>query len=188
MEPKPALSYGGSRDRYRFHYLSNWKAMRLYAFRHYGKSWRLVFECVTRYVYNIEVDIDLCVHGAYNPHESDIMHCIRAGVQISSQVEKNTLRAKRLGALGPHIDVYQWNTLLELHDYKCSDCGGDGDGSPLEIGHKIPLSKGGSNWICNITPQCFHCNRRQYDGFHDKATFSLFDMVPHQDRLFLSEK
>jgi 5-methylcytosine-specific restriction endonuclease McrA len=42
-----------------------------------------------------------------------------------------------------------------MHDWKCAHCGRPG---LLTVDHKIPLSRGGSNWPSNLQPLCFRCN------------------------------
>jgi 5-methylcytosine-specific restriction endonuclease McrA len=49
--------------------------------------------------------------------------------------------------------------LLEKWERKCAYCGQAG--TPLEIDHIIPRSRGGSNRVDNLTIACCECNRRK---------------------------
>lgn len=49
--------------------------------------------------------------------------------------------------------------LLIKHSHTCQYCGGACKDSVLEIEHKIPKSRGGSNSIRNLTIACHTCNR-----------------------------
>lgn len=49
--------------------------------------------------------------------------------------------------------------VLRRDGYKCTYCGTSGSDSELEIDHIIPVSKGGSNHIANLTTACRKCNQ-----------------------------
>jgi hypothetical protein len=49
--------------------------------------------------------------------------------------------------------------ILERDGYRCLLCGSDG---PLEVDHKTPLSRGGSNEETNLQTLCRECNRRKW--------------------------
>ena len=66
-------------------------------------------------------------------------------------------RARELAAEGSHTTA-EWIALLEEHGYRCTYCGTDG---PLEPDHRIPLARGGTNYIENILPACRRCNTRK---------------------------
>jgi 5-methylcytosine-specific restriction endonuclease McrA len=67
-------------------------------------------------------------------------------------------RARKLQAAGS-FTVGEWLALVELWDGCCAYCGAR---APLEIDHRVPLARGGSNSIDNILPACGPCNRRKY--------------------------
>jgi 5-methylcytosine-specific restriction endonuclease McrA len=67
-------------------------------------------------------------------------------------------RARKLEAVGS-FSVAEWLALVELWGGRCAYCG---DPAPLEIDHRVPLSRGGTNSIENILPACGPCNRRKY--------------------------
>jgi 5-methylcytosine-specific restriction endonuclease McrA len=81
-------------------------------------------------------------------------------------------RALKRGSLGGSYTVAEWKYLVEQYKGRCADCGAK---VKLTVGHKIPLSRGGSNHIVNIIPQCAPCNARQYVSIHPKAELSLWD-------------
>jgi 5-methylcytosine-specific restriction endonuclease McrA len=78
---------------------------------------------------------------------------IRANPSLHSSYVKRHL-AKRKGAEGKHSEQ-EWRELLRIYNYKCAKCGSTSD---LTRDHKIPLSKGGTDNIDNITPLCRSCN------------------------------
>jgi 5-methylcytosine-specific restriction endonuclease McrA len=49
--------------------------------------------------------------------------------------------------------------LIEAYDHRCGYCGRSEDEvGKLSIDHMTPLSRGGSNSLCNKIPACRHCN------------------------------
>ena len=65
---------------------------------------------------------------------------------------------RRLAAAGTSFTREEWLAVVESYAGRCAYCGNAG---PLEIEHKIPLSRGGTNSIDNIVPSCKRCNRRK---------------------------
>ena len=50
--------------------------------------------------------------------------------------------------------------VFRLSDYACQICGATvADGAKLEVDHKIPVAKGGTNDMENLWALCFKCNR-----------------------------
>jgi uncharacterized protein YozE (UPF0346 family) len=50
--------------------------------------------------------------------------------------------------------------IFKFYDYTCQICGGGvKDGAKLEIDHRIPVAKGGTNAMDNLSVLCFQCNR-----------------------------
>ncbi|OUL33076.1 hypothetical protein BV372_17795 [Nostoc sp. T09] len=49
--------------------------------------------------------------------------------------------------------------VLQRDDHKCVSCGQSPPQVTLEVDHKKPFSKGGSNDMNNLQTLCFHCNR-----------------------------
>ncbi|HZP95828.1 MAG TPA: HNH endonuclease signature motif containing protein [Candidatus Limnocylindria bacterium] len=72
-------------------------------------------------------------------------------------------RARKLAADGA-FTPREWLALVEQHGGACAYCGAAG---PLEADHRIPLARGGSNWIDNILPACRPMQRTEAP--HDRA-------------------
>lgn len=66
-------------------------------------------------------------------------------------------RVKKKGALGSHT-YKEWEYLKFLYDYICPKCLRKEPEIQLTEDHKIPLSKGGTDYIDNIQPLCGVCN------------------------------
>lgn len=57
------------------------------------------------------------------------------------------------------------NQILERDDYTCQECGAtEEDEVELQVDHKIPRSKGGSNEPSNLQVLCFDCNNEKSDN------------------------
>ena len=65
---------------------------------------------------------------------------------------------RRLAAGGKSFSAAEWLQLLAHHGGACAYCGSK---VLIEIDHRIPLIRGGSNTIENILPACRNCNRRK---------------------------
>jgi 5-methylcytosine-specific restriction endonuclease McrA len=65
---------------------------------------------------------------------------------------------RREGSAGQFFTAIEWLALLEWHGCACIYCGSK---TLIEIDHRIPLIRGGSNLIENIAPACRSCNRRK---------------------------
>jgi 5-methylcytosine-specific restriction endonuclease McrA len=73
------------------------------------------------------------------------------------RAKSNAYRARAREADG-HFTSAEWRSLVEIHDGKCAYCLVV---APLEVDHRIPLKRGGTNWIENILPACGQCNRKK---------------------------
>ncbi len=73
----------------------------------------------------------------------------------------NNYITKRLYA----VDVRLWkriaSQIFSRDGYKCAYCGITG--GKLEVDHVVPISKGGSNDLSNLTTACQKCNRQKKD-------------------------
>lgn len=66
-------------------------------------------------------------------------------------------RARELAAHGSFTPT-EWLGLVEFWGGRCAYCGEQG---PLEVDHRTPLSRGGTNLISNILPACRRCNAKK---------------------------
>lgn len=57
----------------------------------------------------------------------------------------------------------EWEQIVRDFNGKCAHCRKE---TKLTIDHKIPLSKGGSNFITNIQPLCRSCNSKKKDKIY----------------------
>jgi 5-methylcytosine-specific restriction endonuclease McrA len=60
---------------------------------------------------------------------------------------------------GQSFTAAEWLALLAHHGGACAYCGSK---LMMEIDHRTPLGRGGSNLIENILPACRRCNRRKH--------------------------
>lgn len=79
-------------------------------------------------------------------------------------------RALEYEAEGSHT-TKEWELVKLLFDYRCAGCFRREPEITLTEDHKIPLSKGGTNYIDNIQPLCITCNS-------SKATRTWFAQCP----------
>lgn len=49
--------------------------------------------------------------------------------------------------------------VLKRDNFTCQYCGAHGEGVVLEVDHIIPISKGGTSDMGNLSTACFDCNR-----------------------------
>ena len=53
--------------------------------------------------------------------------------------------------------------VLERDGYRCQICGRTANGTTLEVDHKVPVAKGGTDSLKNLWTLCFDCNRGKSD-------------------------
>jgi 5-methylcytosine-specific restriction endonuclease McrA len=73
---------------------------------------------------------------------------------------------RREASMGQFFTAIEWLALLEWHGGACIYCGSK---TLIEIDHRIPLIRGGSNLIENIAPACRSCNRRKNRRTEDES-------------------
>jgi len=69
-------------------------------------------------------------------------------------------RARRAGNGGSYTAA-EWRDKCALLGNLCIYCGRDD--LPLTVDHKVPLSRGGTNYIENLAPACGSCNSRKHN-------------------------
>jgi 5-methylcytosine-specific restriction endonuclease McrA len=82
-------------------------------------------------------------------------------------------RARSKAAEGEHT-YQQWLDVKKIFDNTCPMCFRSEPQITLTVDHKIPLSKGGTNFIDNIQPLCKPCNSSK----HTKIWFASCPYVP----------
>ena len=65
---------------------------------------------------------------------------------------------RRRAAAGQSFTSAEWLALVEYHGGSCAYCGSK---VLIEIDHRTPLIRGGSNLIANILPACRRCRRKR---------------------------
>lgn len=73
--------------------------------------------------------------------------------KFQSQPKQRTKKRSR------HIPLSVRFTVLQRDGHKCVSCGKSPPEVTLEVDHKKPFSKGGSNDMSNLQTLCFKCNR-----------------------------
>ena len=73
------------------------------------------------------------------------------------RVKRIAYRARKAAAPGS-FSGKEWAALVRSYDGRCAYCG---EQKPLQADHRIPLSRGGTNFISNILPACRRCNCRK---------------------------
>ena len=53
--------------------------------------------------------------------------------------------------------------VLKRDGFTCVHCGANGPGVRLEVDHKVPVAKGGTDALDNLQTLCFECNRGKRD-------------------------
>jgi 5-methylcytosine-specific restriction endonuclease McrA len=75
-------------------------------------------------------------------------------------IKVNKRRALKINAKGSHNEqLLRWK--YEYYGKRCYYCKKDIGLNELTEDHRIPLSKGGTDWISNIVPACLNCNSRK---------------------------
>ncbi len=66
-----------------------------------------------------------------------------------------------------NLPVKEWEQrrlhVLNRDGHKCTYCGSDGNGKALHCDHVIPLARGGSSEVSNLTTACKRCNSSKKD-------------------------
>ena len=73
---------------------------------------------------------------------------------------KKRQRARRAGALGSHTDA-QWMARVAFYGWRCFYCRAILTAKTLTRDHRIPLTKGGTDFASNLVPACHSCNSRK---------------------------
>lgn len=75
--------------------------------------------------------------------------------------------ARKRGATGSHT-LTQFRALCEQKGWLCTYCGCSLTKRTVTEDHMVPITRGGSDDISNITPACVSCNSRKYTRTYDE--------------------
>lgn len=67
-------------------------------------------------------------------------------------------RYRRIKDAAGFYSFEQWLAKGAYHGWRCYLCGLELSPLSAETDHKIPVSRGGTNWLANIAPVCTPCN------------------------------
>lgn len=70
------------------------------------------------------------------------------------------MKAERQDGPGAAVRI----RVMKRDRFRCTYCGVPGTDAELEIDHIIPVSKGGSHHISNLTTACRACNQKKSNG------------------------
>lgn len=68
-------------------------------------------------------------------------------------------------------ETYFKNVPSFMGKYRCVKCGGLFDKKDIDIDHRIPKRKGGTDDLYNLQAMCKHCNRSKKDNNSNLETF-----------------
>lgn len=89
---------------------------------------------------------------AYNSvNSNDNQH----GEEISQVIQKPEFQQN----IRQEISIRKRFIVFKRDQFTCVMCGRSGVGIKLEVDHKLPVSKGGTNSTDNLQTLCFECNR-----------------------------
>jgi 5-methylcytosine-specific restriction endonuclease McrA len=71
-------------------------------------------------------------------------------------------RGRKKNAPGNHT-LEQWLDRVTFYGWRCAYCGTLLESETLTQDHRIPLSRGGSEWASNLVPACRSCNSRKHN-------------------------
>src|SRR5688572_18326170 len=102
------------------------------------------------------------------------------------RAKEQAYRARRIAAPGSFTGA-QW---LELVARWGNVCAYRGEPGPLEPDHRVPLTRGGTNFIDNILPACRSCNARKHTMTEEefRARLALEDAAVSASTVELSDQ
>jgi 5-methylcytosine-specific restriction endonuclease McrA len=110
-------------------------------------------------------------HDYYERNREEVIFRSKKWAEENAErmrIAKANNRRKRRAAKyasGDHFTAQEFKALCSAYGYVCMCCGVTG--RRLEADHVIPLTKGGSDDICNFQPLCGECNRRRFTAIID---------------------
>ncbi len=89
----------------------------------------------------------------------------QANLDRARQYVRLSGHRRRIGSGGASFTHDEWQLMLATLGGRCVYCGAT---EKLEMEHRTPLSRGGTNSIENIAPACRRCNRRKRTKTEDE--------------------
>ena len=71
---------------------------------------------------------------------------------------KVTIRRMRVISSAGNLTPGAWLQKVVYHGWRCAYCTIPLTVDTITIDHRIPVSKGGTNWLSNLVPSCKMCN------------------------------
>ena len=111
-----------------------------------------------------------CSRNCYNKALKTGTHFFRHGLSRSKEYKVVHFHKRRasIKEAGGSFTLQEWEILKAKCDYRCQMCMKIEPEIKLTVDHKIPVSKGGNNYIENIQPLCGKCNSKKnariFDG------------------------
>ena len=88
-------------------------------------------------------------------------------------------KARHLSAAG-QCSREQWIAKCFLWGWRCYLCSASLTPQTVQVEHRIPLAKGGTNWPANLAPACGRCNMSKHDitetEFRRTRSFANFSL------------
>lgn len=110
----------------------------------------------------------------------DIKDALRAFKAASKRGENTNHRKRRIRLLHARLagchSKKQWETILDIFDYKCACCGCECIGGVPCKDHIVPIVYSGSDGVWNLQPLCRECNS-SYDSDMDYRPDWLIDLL-----------
>jgi hypothetical protein len=86
-----------------------------------------------------------------------------ASITEESVAEELPTRSEEAPRKREALSVRKRFFVLKRDQFACVRCGASGVGVRLEVHHRVPFAKGGSDNLVNLETLCFDCNRGQRD-------------------------
>lgn len=98
---------------------------------------------------------------------------IKALLSAYNSVGQDETKSKTENSLSSDFAIPQRDVIsirkrffvLKRDEFGCVLCGRSGRGVKLEVDHRVPISKGGSDSLDNLQTLCFECNRGKRDSY-----------------------
>ena len=95
-----------------------------------------------------------------------IADAVSRGIEIGMRISANERRSSNARTrLYPPNSKWQVlrDQVFSRDQHRCTYCGSDGGGLSLHCDHVIPVSRGGSHDLSNLTTACQSCNTSKRD-------------------------